>query len=760
MRRCAPTSRRASSSAPAMPAAWPTRSATTSRCCSSRRPGGPPRAADDRRPGPVGGGGGVRAGGGPPRHARGGRGGRSRRHAAPGGLRGGPGAHRAAVVRGNGPVGAHPGRQAPCDRGGGPRRLRHRRGDARRRDRGRQPGPGGAVVSGPAARLGGCGRRGHRGVVLGRHRADPGGGGRGGAARLPAGLRGRRGLAAAPDRRAGPRRVRPGARRRPGEVGAVGPGRPAAGDRGAARRGQHRRAGLRAHREAAGGGLASVQAGQRVVRQPRQVAGPGPARRAAGDLGHVAARRGGGPAVRRTAQPERQVPGGRRHAARGGLQPAGGLRRPGRRGPRPRRLRGHAAGAGRRPGGGSAGLGPAGRGQRPRRPPRHRGVRAGHGRRPAPAGPAGRRHPAHRLREHVPGHRIRDRPGALGGDAGPGRADRVGAGGYGAAMRAAFAALAANLGIAATKFGAFVLTGSASMLAESVHSVADTGNELLLIIGRNRANRPRSEQHPFGFGRERYFYGFVVAVMLFTIGATFSVFDGIRKILAPEPVHDAKVAFIVLGASVVLEAFSLRTGISEANRVRGGRGWGAFIRRTKAPELPVVLIEDVAALIGLGFAFAGVALAALTGDGRWDGAGSLAIGALLATAAAILAVETKSLLIGESASAEMQRLILAALEDGPQRLQVIHLRTLHMSPDSLLVTAKIAVRGDEPAAQLAAAIDAAERRVRAVVPIARTIYLEPDIYREAMADRTDPSIQAVLRGRFAPRRPGRPGSNK
>ncbi|HLI41215.1 MAG TPA: cation diffusion facilitator family transporter [Streptosporangiaceae bacterium] len=327
-------------------------------------------------------------------------------------------------------------------------------------------------------------------------------------------------------------------------------------------------------------------------------------------------------------------------------------------------------------------------------------------------------------------------------------------------MRAVFAALAANLGIAATKFVAFVLTGSASMLAESVHSVADTGNELLLIIGRNRANRPRSEQHPFGFGRERYFYGFVVAVMLFTIGATFSVFDGIRKILAPEPVHDAKVAFIVLGASVVLEAFSLRTGISEANRVRGGRGWGAFIRRTKAPELPVVLIEDVAALIGLGFAFAGVALAALTGDGRWDGAGSLAIGALLATAAAILAVETKSLLIGESASAEMQRLILAALEDGPQRLQVIHLRTLHMSPDSLLVTAKIAVRGDEPAAQLAAAIDAAERRVRAVVPIARTIYLEPDIYREAMADRTDPSIQAVLRGRFAPRRPGRPGSNK
>jgi cation diffusion facilitator family transporter len=323
-------------------------------------------------------------------------------------------------------------------------------------------------------------------------------------------------------------------------------------------------------------------------------------------------------------------------------------------------------------------------------------------------------------------------------------------------MRAVFAALAANLGIAVTKFAAFVLTGSASMLAESVHSFADTGNELLLIIGRGRANRPRSQEHPFGFGRERYFYGFVVSVMLFTVGATFSAYDGIRKILAPESVHNVGVAFIVLGASAVLEAFSLRTGISEANRVRGGRGWATFIRRTKAPELPVVLLEDMAALIGLGFAFAGVALSALTGDGRWDGAGSLAIGVLLATAAAILAVETKSMLIGESASAEVQQQILAALEDGPQVLRVIHLRTLHLSPDSLLVTAKIAVRGDEPATQVAAAIDAAEKRVRSAVPIARTIYLEPDIYREGMADRTDPSVQAVLGGR--PPRRGRSAS--
>ncbi len=314
-------------------------------------------------------------------------------------------------------------------------------------------------------------------------------------------------------------------------------------------------------------------------------------------------------------------------------------------------------------------------------------------------------------------------------------------------MRAVFAAFAANLGIALTKFVAFLVTGSASMLAESVHSVADAGNEVLLIIGRGRSRRPRSEEHPFGFGRERYFYGFVVSVMLFTVGATFSAYDGIHKILNPEPVRSPEVAFAVLALSAVLEAFSLRTGITEANRVRGGRNWGSFIRRTKAPELPVVLVEDLAALIGLAFAFAGIGLSVLTGDGRWDGAGSLAIGLLLAAAAAILAVETKSLLIGESASDDMERKIVAALEEGPEVVRVIHLRTVHLGPDSLLVTAKIAVPDTATAAQIAAGIDAAEKRVRAAVPIAATIYLEPDIYRPARADQTDPSIRAVLRGR-------------
>jgi cation diffusion facilitator family transporter len=320
-------------------------------------------------------------------------------------------------------------------------------------------------------------------------------------------------------------------------------------------------------------------------------------------------------------------------------------------------------------------------------------------------------------------------------------------------MRAVVAALGANLGIAVTKFIAFLFTGSASMLAESVHSVADTGNEVLLLVGRGRSLRPPSDEHPFGYGRERYFYGFVVSVMLFTVGGAFSVYDGIHKIVNPETIRAPLVALIVLALSAVLEGFSLRTGVGEANKVRGDRNWGTFIRRSKAPELPVVLLEDLAALIGLGFAFAGVTLSWVTGNGQWDGAGSLAIGLLLATAAAILAVEMKSLLIGESASAEMQRMIIAALEDGPEVSRVIHMRTVHISPDSILVAAKIGVRATDSAAQIAAGIDAAERRVRAAVPIAETIYLEPDIYRSGQADHTDPSIRAVQRGRTS--RPSR-----
>jgi cation diffusion facilitator family transporter len=322
-------------------------------------------------------------------------------------------------------------------------------------------------------------------------------------------------------------------------------------------------------------------------------------------------------------------------------------------------------------------------------------------------------------------------------------------------MKAVIAALAVNLGIAIAKFIAFLFTGSASMLAEAVHSVADTGNELLLLIGSGRSRRARTELHPFGYGRERYFYAFVVAISLFTIGAVFSVYDGVNKISAPEKLESPAVAFAVLFLSAVLEGFSLRTAIREANAHRGQLGWRAFVHTTKSAELPVVLMEDLAALLGLGFAFLGVLLSYLTGNGAWDGGGSVAVGVLLGCAAFIVGYESKSLLIGESASAEMTASIVRALEDGPEGFRVIHLRTSHVSPESLLVAAKVAVPAALPAADLVARIDAAEKRVRAAVPIAETIYLEPDIYSPARDDATDPSIQVVRRSRRLVRRPPR-----
>jgi cation diffusion facilitator family transporter len=319
-------------------------------------------------------------------------------------------------------------------------------------------------------------------------------------------------------------------------------------------------------------------------------------------------------------------------------------------------------------------------------------------------------------------------------------------------MRAVIAALAANLGIAIAKFAAFFVTGSASMLAEAVHSVADTGNEALLLIGRGRSRRARTTEHPFGFGRERYFYGFVVAVMLFTVGSAFSLYDGIHKIVSPGTLEAPVVAYVVLGVSMVLEGLSLRTAISEADEHRGGRGWREFVHLTKAPELPVVLLEDSAALLGLLFAFLGVLLAQVTHHDEWDGAGSVAVGLLLACAAFIVGFETKSLLIGESATQDVSAQIVAALEGGPEGFRLIHLRTSHIGPESLLVAAKIGVDGSVLAAELAAGINAAEGRIREAVPIAETIYLEPDIYRPDAVDATDPSVQVVRHSRSRLRR--------
>ncbi|MDQ1687087.1 MAG: hypothetical protein QOK42_62 [Frankiaceae bacterium] len=295
--------------------------------------------------------------------------------------------------------------------------------------------------------------------------------------------------------------------------------------------------------------------------------------------------------------------------------------------------------------------------------------------------------------------------------------------------RAVVAALLANLGIAVLKLVAFAVTRSSSMLAEGVHSIADSTNQALLLFGAKRSRRDATEKHPFGYGRERFFWSFVVALLLFSVGSLFALYEGWHKLSDDSPLERPIVAVGVLLGAIVLESLSFRTAIRESNTLRGDSSWVQFVRHAKIPELPVVLLEDLAALIGLVLALAGVGLAVLTDDPVWDAYGSLAIGVLLLVVALVLAVEMKSLLIGEGAGADMEEQIQAALLAGPEVDRVIHLRTMHLGPEELLVAAKIAVATTSSATEIARGIDAAEARVRDAVPIARVIYLEPDLDR-------------------------------
>ncbi|MGW2018337.1 cation diffusion facilitator family transporter [Streptomyces sp. NPDC001927] len=299
--------------------------------------------------------------------------------------------------------------------------------------------------------------------------------------------------------------------------------------------------------------------------------------------------------------------------------------------------------------------------------------------------------------------------------------------------KAIVAALAANLAIAVAKFVAFLFSGSSSMLAESVHSLADSGNQGLLLLGGKKAKREATPQHPFGYGRERYIYAFLVSIVLFSVGGMFAIYEGYEKIKHPHPIEDWYWPIGVLVFAIIAETFSFRTAIKESNAIRGGQSWTEFVRRAKAPELPVVLLEDLGALVGLFLALGGVGIALLTGDGVWDGIGTLCIGILLIVIAIVLAAETKSLLLGESAGVDQVKKIEEAVVDGETVTRLIHMRTLHLGPEELLVAAKVAVRHDETATQVANAINAAEERIRAAVPIARVIYLEPDVYSEAAA---------------------------
>lgn len=297
--------------------------------------------------------------------------------------------------------------------------------------------------------------------------------------------------------------------------------------------------------------------------------------------------------------------------------------------------------------------------------------------------------------------------------------------------KAIVAAFFANLGIAIAKFTGFLITGSAGLLAESGHSLADTGNQALLMLGSKRGKRPADHAHPFGYGPERYFWAFVVALVLFSMGGLFALYEGIDKLRHPHEVDNAAVAFVILAIAVGLETFSLRTAIKESNHVREpGTSWVSFIRSSKSPELPVVLLEDVGAEIGLFFALAGLLVAEITGNPRWDAVGSIAIGVLLVIIAIVLAREMKPLLIGESAGDSDLDKINAAIATSANVNSIIHLRTMHLGPDNLLLAAKIDFDHSLSVEELAHAIDRVEIAVRAAVPKATTIYIEPDIRRQ------------------------------
>lgn len=300
--------------------------------------------------------------------------------------------------------------------------------------------------------------------------------------------------------------------------------------------------------------------------------------------------------------------------------------------------------------------------------------------------------------------------------------------------RAVVTALVANIGIAIAKFVGFVLSGSSSMLAESIHSIADTSNQVLLLYGGRRSVRSASAVHQFGYGRVRYISGFLVAIVLFSLGGLFAIYEAWHKFREPESIDGWRwLPVVILVLAGVMEGLALRAALREADAVRGDHSLIEFVRRTRSPEIPVIVVEDTGALIGLVFGLFGVGMTLATDDGRWDAVGSAAIGILLVVIAFFLAREMTSMLVGESALPEHHATVEREITGGVLE-SVIHMRTLHLGPDEILVAAKIAVRSDASAIDIAEAIDAAEERVRNSVPLTARIYIEPDIRRGTMLD--------------------------
>lgn len=296
----------------------------------------------------------------------------------------------------------------------------------------------------------------------------------------------------------------------------------------------------------------------------------------------------------------------------------------------------------------------------------------------------------------------------------------------------------ANLGIAIAKFIGFLFTASSSLLAESVHSMADTGNQVLLLFGGKRSRMAPDRKHPFGYGRERFFWAFVVSIVLFTLGAMFAIYEGIEKVMHPHKIDSPQWAIGILAVSILLEANSFRTAVHEARPAKGAATWTAFIRRSRSPELPVVILEDIGALIGLVFALCAVVIAVVTGNGVWDGVGSIVIGTLLGVIAIVLSTEMKSLLIGESATEADENAIRSAIDNSPAVNRLISLRTEHIGPEEILVAAKVEFDGSLTMNQLAGVVDSVEAAIRTSVPNARRIFLEPDVVKPELGGNGDP----------------------
>ena len=293
-------------------------------------------------------------------------------------------------------------------------------------------------------------------------------------------------------------------------------------------------------------------------------------------------------------------------------------------------------------------------------------------------------------------------------------------------LKSVLFALGANLGIAISKAVAAFITGSGAMLAEAIHSFADSANQGLLLWGMKSAKKPADDDHPLGYGKVIYFWSFIVALLLFSVGGLFSINEGWHKLHSTAPVVSPWIAIGVLGFSIVLEWFSLMGCVAEVNKIRAGRSWWRWFRESRQSELVVVFGEDIAALFGLAFALVAVGLTILTGNPVFDALGSIAIGVLLIVVAVLLSNQIKSMLVGQSAEAPLRAALASQLRSEAQIVELLQVLTLHFG-DDLMVAVKARMRDAQSSHVLAENINAIEDRLKAAFPEVRWIFFEPDV---------------------------------